>query len=57
MHNIEFRQIMRDAEIANAIFPVVRRHHLTQAATEEALRELAVPRAENIARICVSLGL
>jgi hypothetical protein len=57
MHNIEFRQIMRDAEIANAIFPVVRRHRLTQAATEKALRELAVPRAANIARISVSLGL
>ena len=48
---------MRDAEIANAIVPVVRQHRLTQAATEEALRELAVPRAANIARICVSLGL
>jgi hypothetical protein len=57
MHNIEFREIMRDAEIANTIFPVVRRHRLTQVATEEALRELAVPRAANIARICVSLGL
>jgi hypothetical protein len=57
MHNIEFRQIMRDAEIANAIVPVVRQHCLTQATTEEALRELAIPRAANIARICVSLGL
>jgi hypothetical protein len=57
MHNIEFRQIMRDAEIANAIFPVVLRHRLTQAATEKALRELAVPRAANIARISVSLSL
>ena len=57
MHNIEFREIMRDAEIANAIFPLVRRHRLTQAATEETLRELAVPRAANIARICVSLAL
>jgi hypothetical protein len=57
MHNIEFRQIMRDAEIANAIFPVVRRHRLTQAATEKALRELAVPRAANIAQISVSLSL
>jgi len=56
MHNIEFRQIMRDAEIANAIFPVVRQHRFTQAATEEALRELAVPRAANIARISVSLS-
>ena len=57
MHNTEFRQIMRDAEVANAIVPVVRQHRLTQAATEEALRELAIPRAANIARICVSLGL
>jgi hypothetical protein len=57
MHNIEFRQIMRDAEIANVIFPVVLRHRLTRAATEKALRELAVPRAANIARIGVSLSL
>jgi hypothetical protein len=57
MHNIEFRQIMRDAEVANAIVPVVRQHRLTQTATEEALRELAIPRAANIARICVSLGV
>ena len=48
---------MRDAEIAYAIVPVVRRHRLTHAATEKALRELAVPRAANIARISVSLGL
>jgi len=57
MRNIEFRQITRDAEIANAIFPVARRHRLTQAATGEALREQAIPRAANIARTCVSLGL
>jgi hypothetical protein len=46
-----------DAEIANAIFPVIRRHHLTQADTEKALTELHVPRAANIARISGSLGL
>jgi hypothetical protein len=57
MHNIEFREIMRDAEIANAIFRVACRHRLTQAATEKALRELAVARAANVARISVSLGL
>jgi hypothetical protein len=28
---------MRDAEIANAIFPLMHRHRLTQTATEEAL--------------------
>jgi hypothetical protein len=57
MHSIEFRQIMRDAEIANAIFPVVRRDHLTQADTKTALLELDVPRAANIAGISVSLGV
>jgi hypothetical protein len=57
MHHIEFRQIIRDAEIANAIFQAVRRHHLTEVDTENALLELRVPRAANIARISVSLGL
>jgi hypothetical protein len=57
MHHIEFRQIIRDAEIANAIFPVENRHHLTEVETENALLELRIPRAANIARISVSLGL
>jgi hypothetical protein len=57
MHHIEFRQIIRDAEIANTIFPVVRRYHLTEVDTEKALLELRVARAANIARISVSLGL
>ena len=48
---------MRDAEIANAIFPVVPRHHLTRADTEIALLELDVLRAANIAGISVSLGV
>jgi len=56
MHHIEFRQILRDAEIANAISPVVQRHHLTEANTEKALTKLHIPRAANIARISVSLG-
>ena len=57
MHLIEFRQIVRDAEIANAISPVVRRHRLTEGETEKALLELRIPRAANVARISVSLGL
>jgi hypothetical protein len=57
MHNIELRQIVRDAEIAYAILPVVRRHHLTKANTEKALLKLDVRRAPNIARISVSLSL
>jgi hypothetical protein len=56
MHLIEFRQIVRDAEVANAISPFVRRHRLTEAETEKFLLDLRIPRAANVARI-VSLGL
>ena len=56
MHLIEFRQIMRDAEIARAILPVVRGHHLTEAETGNALLKLHVPRAANIARISAAIG-
>jgi hypothetical protein len=56
MHLIEFHEILRDAEIADAISPIVRRHDLTQKDTENALLELHIPRAANIARISVSLG-
>jgi hypothetical protein len=41
VHSIEFRQIIRDAEIAYAISPVVRRHRLTEEETEKFLLELA----------------
>jgi hypothetical protein len=57
MHLIEFRQIVRDAEVANAISSVVRRHRLTEAETEKALLELHIPRAANVARSSVSLDL
>ena len=57
MHRIELRQIIRDAEVANAIFPVLRRHRLTEGETEKALLELHIPRAANVARISLSLGL
>ena len=57
MHHIQFRQILRDAEVANAISPVVRRHHLTEGETEKFLLELGTPRAANVAQISVSLGL
>jgi hypothetical protein len=56
MHQVEFREIARDAEIANAIVPVVRKHNLTQADTEQALLKLNVPRAANIALISIALG-
>jgi hypothetical protein len=51
VHRIEFCQIVRDAEIAYAISPVVRRHHLSAEETEKFLLELRIPRAANVAQI------
>ena len=48
MHRIEFRQILRDAEIAYAISPVVHRHRLAAEETEKFLLELRIPRAANV---------
>ena len=51
VHHIVFRQIVRDAEIAYAISPVVRKHHLTAEETEKLLLELHIPRAADVAQI------
>lgn len=51
MHLTQFRQIVRDAEVANTISPIVGRHRLTEGETEKFLRELGTPRAANVARI------
>jgi uncharacterized membrane protein YheB (UPF0754 family) len=51
VHRIEFRQIVRDAEIANVISSVVRGHRLTEGEIEKALLELRIPRAANVAGI------
>ena len=51
MHRIVFNQIVRDAEIAYAISPVVRKHRLTEEETEKFLVELRIPRAANVAGI------
>ena len=51
MHLLEFRQIVHDAEVANVISPVVRGNRLTEEETEEALLELRIPRAANVAGI------
>jgi hypothetical protein len=56
VHRIEFREIVRDAEIAYAISPVVRRHCLTEEETEKFLVELRIPRAANVARITHRFG-
>jgi len=51
MHVTQLRQILRDAEVANAISMVVHEYRLTEERTERALAELHVARAANVAGI------
>jgi len=51
MHLIQFREIMRDAEVAYAIHPIVRKYLLTVKDTTKALTLCGVPRAANVAQI------
>ncbi len=51
MHLIEFREIVRDAEVAHAIQPIVRKYNLAVADTTIALTECGVARARNVAEI------
>ncbi len=57
MHLITLREILRDADVAHAISSVVHKHRLSEDQTEQALIDLDVPRAANVARISLSLGL
>ena len=50
MHLIQFREIMRDAEVAYAIHPIVRKYLLTVKDTTKALIACGVPRASNVAQ-------
>ena len=51
MHQRKLYEITRDAEVAHAISSVVLRHHLTEGQTQQALIDLNIPRAANVARI------
>jgi hypothetical protein len=51
MHLIQFREIMRDAEVAHAIHPIVLKYRLTVEDTTKALLACGVPRAANVAQI------
>ena len=51
MHLKQLNEILRDADVANAISPVVRGHRMSEVQTEGALTELDVPRAANVAGI------
>jgi glycerol-3-phosphate O-acyltransferase len=56
VHLKTLREILRDADVAHAIASVVREHHLSAEQTEQALIDLHIPRAANVARISLSLG-
>ena len=51
MHLIPFREIMRDAEVAYAIHPIVLKYHLTVEETTKSLLACGVSRAANVAQI------
>lgn len=51
MRKIEFREMMRDAEIAHAIHPVVLKYGMTLEETTAALLSCGVLRAKNVAHI------
>ena len=57
MHLIQFREIMRDAEVAYAIHPIVRKYLLTAEDATKALIAYGVPRAANVARITSGLNM
>jgi hypothetical protein len=51
MHANQFHEIMQDAELANAIGPVVRKHRLSMELAAVLLQKSGVARAENAAQI------
>ena len=57
MHLIQFREIKRDAEVAYAIHPIVRKYLLSVKDTTKALIAcgVGVPRAANVAQITSAL--
>jgi hypothetical protein len=57
MHVIQFREIMRDAEVAYAIHPIVLKYLLTVGETTKALLECGVSRAANVAQISAGSSL
>jgi hypothetical protein len=47
----QFHEILRDAELANAIGPIIRKHRLSIAETTDLLEKSGLARAENVAQI------
>jgi hypothetical protein len=55
MHANQFHEIMQDAELANAIGPIARKHRLSIEQTVVLLQKSGVARAENVAQIVSKL--
>jgi hypothetical protein len=55
MHHIQFREIMRDAEVAHAIYPIVLKYHLSVEDTTKALLACGVSRAANVAQLITGI--
>ncbi len=51
MHHIQLREIIRDADVAYAIHPIVVKHHLSVEDTTKALVACGIARAVNVAQI------
>jgi hypothetical protein len=51
VHVTQLHEILRDADVASAIYAVVHEYRLTEEQTEHALFELHVPRAAKVAGI------
>jgi len=56
MHQMQLKRILRDAEVAACISPIVQKHHLSEEETKKALVEAHIPRAANVARISSALN-
>ena len=54
MHRNLLREMMRDAEVAYAIHPIVLKYDLTIEDTTKALTACGIPRAANVAQIATS---
>lgn len=51
MRTNQFHEILRDAEVANAIAPIIGKHRLSAAETVVLLEKSGVARAQNVAQI------
>jgi hypothetical protein len=47
----QFAEMLRDADVANAIWPIIVLHKLSLESATEALTACRVPRADHVARI------